>query len=200
MRSTWPFSVKSASPPRPSAPALLDTAVSEWRDSGPRRRNAAIKVAFDPTSCQFAPAVHKLSGDLHAIPHNPNPALNSTEPLCMSATASSALAHSFESLRSASWTSTDLQFLVMEKLRMPLTLRCCLGGALKVLRPPLSAIGNCREHAGAVRAGTGTVGVVVVDDRLNARETLNIIAIDTRFRLSSSENIFHVFLYFSQKL
>ena len=45
MRSTWPFSVRRARPPRPSTPALLDTAVSEWRDSGPRRRNAAISVA-----------------------------------------------------------------------------------------------------------------------------------------------------------
>lgn len=45
IRLTWPFSVRRASPPRPSAPALLDTAVREWRESGPLRRSAAIRVA-----------------------------------------------------------------------------------------------------------------------------------------------------------
>ena len=63
IRSIWPFSVKRARPPRPSAPALLDTAVREWRDSGPRRCSAAISVAFGHNSLSVI-LPKRLSSDL----------------------------------------------------------------------------------------------------------------------------------------
>lgn len=120
IRSTWPFSVSSASPPRPSAPALFDTAVREFRESGPRFRSAAMSVArwgqcqfflSSESYCPYQPAPINL----HATPHNPNPALSNTDPLLISATASSALPQTFEPPRSTSGTAADLQCRDCEK-------------------------------------------------------------------------------------
>lgn len=61
---------------------------------------------------------------LHATPHSPNPELKITEPLWMSATASSAVAYSFDSPRLTGGATTDRQCLVdCEKLRMPSPVR-----------------------------------------------------------------------------
>jgi hypothetical protein len=118
MRSTCPFSVRRARPPRPSAPALLETQVREWRESGPRFRSAAISVALFQVSANLSEVqtvgVHL---NLQATPHRPNPELRTTEPLWMSATASSALFHSFEPPLSTAGTAADFQIVECEKLR-----------------------------------------------------------------------------------
>jgi hypothetical protein len=163
MRSTCPFSVSSARPPRPSAPALLDTAVSEWRDSGPRFRSAAIKVA---SPCQSFQAFHTTflslePLDLHAIPHSPNPELSSTEPLLMSATASSALFHTFEPPRPTAGTAANLRPVECEKVLLPgqRVTNPTPDAALDTLTtttPPTAT--NCREHARrTTNPGSGAV-------------------------------------------
>lgn len=61
---------------------------------------------------------------LHATPHSPNPELKTTEPLWMSATASSAVAYSFDSPRFTGGATTDRQCLVdCEKLQTPSPVR-----------------------------------------------------------------------------
>ncbi|KAI6776593.1 hypothetical protein HG530_000538 [Fusarium avenaceum] len=80
-RSTWPALVSTANPPLPSTPALFDTAVSEFRESRPRRFRAPIRVS--------------------ATPQRPNPELKSVEPLLISATAASASLKSLDCPRTA---------------------------------------------------------------------------------------------------
>ena len=96
----------------------------------------------------------------------------------MSATASSALAHSLEPPRFSSGSSADLQFLETEKLRMPWMFNARVGGtAVSGRGPLLSAIGKFLKHVcvDVARAGTAPPDIVAVDeDRLNARVTLAI--------------------------
>lgn len=74
---TWPPRMRGVSPPSsPDAPALFETTVSECRESAPLACIARMIVS--------------------AVPHNPKPALNTTEPLFISATASSAFLNSFD--------------------------------------------------------------------------------------------------------
>lgn len=91
-------------------------------------------------------------GNSHATPHKPKPELSSTEPLSMSATASSALFQSFESPELATDAVADLQLLECEKLRLPLMFNLVIEGARRALGAQLTAA-HCREHACLATAG-----------------------------------------------
>ena len=174
MRSTWPFSVSRARPPRPSAPALLDTAVSEWRDSGPRFRSAVISVAvFFANQQSASPSVTQPVlpvWNSQATPQSPKPELSTTEPLLMSATAASALSQTFDP---PAGTSADLQWLDCEKALIPegkllsfvlgvvLVDLAALAAPLKPLKPPNPRAAtarscNCREHPATTGAACPT--------------------------------------------
>lgn len=75
-RLIWPDSIKGESPPPMDVPALLETAVREWRPSFPLRAMAPMRVS--------------------AVPQSPKPAERTVEPDLMSATASSAESKIFD--------------------------------------------------------------------------------------------------------
>lgn len=122
--------------------------------------------------------------DLHATPHRPKPELSTTEPLLTSATASSALFHSFEPPRSTLGTATDLQFLDCEKLlrlqalmfnlipdvalMMPIML------ATPPTPPPTASTTNCWEHA-ACGASTGAVRLAAAAARRTTTPAILIL-------------------------
>lgn len=91
--ASCPDCTSDASPAVP-APALLETAVrllSEWT---PRRRMAAMRVSRNITDVSQQGSNDRALVFVcyePAVPHSPNPELNTTEPLFRSATASSAL-------------------------------------------------------------------------------------------------------------
>jgi len=186
MRSTWPASVRRASPPRPSAPALLETAVSEWRDSGPRFRSAAISVASAVSATLVLSQRLETAKQLNsqATPQRPNPELKMTEPLLTSATASSALSHTFEPPRWTAGTAADLQCLECEKVRKPLAFNlipvvvALIGLNLAAAAPP--AASNCREHACRAIAGA---------DCLTARATPAILSVQKSRRSHNNKEL-----------
>lgn len=53
-RLTWPALVRTAKPPLPSWPALLETAVSECRLSAPLRLRAPMIVSIRSNACQIS--------------------------------------------------------------------------------------------------------------------------------------------------
>jgi hypothetical protein len=130
----------------------LGSAVSKCRDQS--RFIVSVIPSFPNNIYLFG------TPDLHAIPHNPNPALSNTEPLLMSATASSALFHTFEPPRPRAGTATDLLPTVeCENPLLPAQWASNLtpGAALNALITP-PTIPNCREHAcRTTNPGSGAV-------------------------------------------
>lgn len=102
-------------------------------------------------------------GDLHATPQSPKPELKTTDPLWMSATASSALFHSFAPPRLAvTGAACDLHPAEFEKLRAQ-TRRGLLSVEAAVVAPVLVNLASvplahsCREDAWRATAAPAVV-------------------------------------------
>jgi len=93
---------------------------------------------------------HTRFEDLHAMPHSPNPELKRTEPLGISATASSAFLYSLDP-RLTVGVATDLQWPVCEKLLLLPAFHLCPDEMPRYLSPPDAA--QCSVLAGATVTG-----------------------------------------------
>lgn len=162
-RSTCPSLVRMLSPPLPSTPALLDTAVRECSDWGPRRCRAVMRVS--------------------ATPQRPKPEERRVMPEGMSATAASALSQSLEAPRSgagAGRLGAERRWWVVVKRRGE-------GNVLLPVRPRLGLgfVVVLREVDARLR--TAAVGRVVVWVRerregMERRRCREVVAmVDVRF-------------------
>lgn len=101
----------------------------------------------------------KERGDCYnipAIPQRPNPELNRTEPLLMSATASSALATTFDFGRTCDFCCWEKRKAVVERNRLLAGLAWTLGAWRSCAE---TAVMREREHRGAAR-GRAALGLI----------------------------------------
>lgn len=116
------------------------------------------RVASSPTVSVSQPSLRTASEHLHATPHSPKPALSMTEPLLMSATASSALLHSFEPPRLTSAAFANRSPLDCEKPRLPARPGLVVpDGALAVVGVAQAAAAH-RSRGRVCLASIGAVG------------------------------------------